>query len=249
MDRSVLKALAILDALGASGDGKQLTELAHEVGFPVSTTHRLLATLASQGYVEKDEASSRYTLGSKILRLQSATADRLNLTRTAFPFLRKLAGEVDETANLSILSDGQVVYLESVAADRAVGLYAPPGTISPAHCTAMGNVMLAALSEPELEIWFSRHDLTSATAHTIVERSALVTRLVEVRERGYAVDEEEWVRGVRCIAGPVRDFSGKVIAAVSVSAPRGRLTPDREPDVIEALLRIAGDISIGLGHR
>lgn len=249
MDRSVLKALAVLNALGTSSDGKHLTDLAQELDFPVSTTHRLLATLASQGYVEKDNDSGRYVLGSAILRLQVVTADRLNLTRTAFPFLRTLAEEVDETVNLSILSDGSVVYLESVAADRAVGLYAPPGTIAPAHCTAMGNVLLANLSAPELENWFSRNELTAATPYTIVEQDALLVRLETVRERGYALDEEEWVRGVRCIAGPIRGHAGKVTAAISVSAPRGRLTPDREHDVIEAIKSKADEISTALGHR
>lgn len=249
MDRSVLKALAVLDALGASSDGKLLTELAAEVGFPISTTHRLLATLASRDYVVKDGLTGRYLLGSKILRLQAVTANRLHLARTAFPLLRKLVQQVDETANLATLSDSRVVYLESVAADRAVGLYAPPGTIAPAHCTAMGKLLLAYLPEDELTRWLNQNDLFASTPNTITEPAALEEQLAQIRVQQIALDNEEWVQGVHCIAGPIRDYSGKVVAAVSVSAPNRRLSAERESEVIETVKRICAEISERLGHR
>jgi DNA-binding IclR family transcriptional regulator len=249
MDRSVLKALAILDALSTAPEGMRQTELARKLDFPVSTTHRLVATLASQGYVQQDGVSGRYVLGNKIFQLQAASANRPNLARGAFPFLRKLARELDETTNLSTLSDGRVVYLESVAADRAVGLYTPPGTIAPAHCTAMGKVLLAHLGEAELEDWFNRYDLSGATSHSITEREAFRRHLLEIRRQGYALDDEEWVPGVRCVAAPVRDFSGNVVAAISISAPGGRLPPERVPAAAETVMGIAAAISGGLGYR
>jgi len=249
MDRSVLKALAILDALSTCPEGMRQTGLARKLGFPVSTTHRLVATLASQGYVQQDSVSGRYVLGSKIFHLQAASANRPNLARTAFPFLRKLARELDETTNLSMLSDSRVVYLESVAADRAVGLYAPPGTIAPAHCTAMGKIFLAHSPEAELDDWFARNELTPATPFSITDEDILRKHLQEIRLQGYAVDNEEWVAGVRCLAGPVRDFSGNVIAAISISAPSGRLPQEQVETVAETIVRISAAISGALGYR
>lgn len=249
LDRSVLKALAVLDALGASDEGLLLTDLAAQVGYPVSTTHRLLKTLASQGYVEKDGPSGRYVLGRKILHLQIASTNRLNLARTAFPHLRELTRVIDETANLSTLSDGRVVYLESVAADRAVGFYSPPGSIAPAHCTAMGKVLLAHLSEAELALWFREHTLTAATPHTVTDAATLRAQLREIRHQGYAIDNEEWVPGVRCVAAPIRGYAGQVVAAASVTVPSGRLSIEREPSVIDTVTRACAAISADLGHR
>lgn len=248
-DRSVLKALSILDTLGSSGDGMTLTELSNAVGFPASTTHRLLATLASQGYVQKESISGRYVLGSKILRLQAVTSNRQNLTRTAFPFLRKLVHDVEETANMGTLSDGRVVYLESLAADRAVGLYTPPGTIAPAHCTAMGKVLLAHLPDADLDSWLAQYSLSLETPQSVTGPERLKETLSGIRESGYALDNEEWVSGVRCVAGPVRDYTGRVIAAVSVSIPSARLIPEREPTVIEMVTRVCDEISAGLGYQ
>lgn len=249
MDRSVLKALAILDALSSCPEGMRQTELAKKLGFPVSTTHRLVATLSSQGYVQQDAVSGRYVLGSKIFHLQAASANRPNLARTAFPFLRKLARELDETTNLSTLSDGRVVYLESVAADRAVGLYTPPGTIAPAHCTAMGKVLLAHLAETDWEDWFERYEPADGTENAITDPEAFRRHLLDVKQQGYALDDEEWVPGVRCIAGPVRDVSGEVVAAISISAPGGRLPAERIGEVAAMVMRASAAISAGLGYR
>ena len=248
-DRSVLKALTILDTLGASDQGMLLSELANVVGFPMSTTHRLLKTLASQGYVEKDSFSGRYVLGNKVLFLQIASTNRLKVVRTAFPHLRELTHAIDEAANLSTLSDGRVVYLESVAADRAIGLYSPPGSVAPAHCTAMGKVLLSFLAEQELNQWFAEHELAAATPNTITDREILRAQLRQIRAQGHSIDNEEWVSGIRCIAAPIHDYSGRVVAAVSVSVPIGRLTADRESSIVIAVKRTCAAISAGMGFR
>lgn len=248
-DRSVLKALAILDTLGASDQGIPLSELANLLGFPISTTHRLLKTLQSQGYVEKDGITGRYVVGNKVLHLQIASTNRLKLVRTSFPHLRMLTREIDEAANLSTLSDGQVVYLESVAADRAIGLYSPPGSIAPAHCTAMGKVLLSFLAEVELTRWLAEHELTMATANTITDVKALRSQLRKIRAQGHAIDNEEWVAGIRCIAAPIQDYTGRVVAAASVSVPITRLSADRECEIIAELKQTCNAISKDLGYR
>jgi len=249
VDQSVLKALKILDTLGESDQGVSLSELANLLGFPTSTTHRLLKTLESQGYVEKDSISGRYAVGSKVLYLQIASTNRLRLVRAAFPHLRVLTHVTDETANLSTLSDGRVVYLESVAVDRAIGLYAPPGSIAPAYCTAMGKVLLSNLGEIELHQWLAEHELTAVTANTVTNSAVLKTQLLEIRNQGYAIDNEEWVEGVRCVAAPIQDYTGRVVAAASVSIPLARFTDDRKQDVLRAVKQACTAISKDLGYR
>jgi DNA-binding IclR family transcriptional regulator len=249
VDQSVLKALKILDTLGESDQGISLSELANTLGFPTSTAHRLLKTLESQGYVEKDSITGRYAIGSKVLYLQIAGTNRLRLVKSAFPHLRALTRITDETANLSTLSDGRVVYLESVAADRAIGLYAPTGSIAPAYCTAMGKVLLANLGEIEFHQWLAEHELTAITANTVTNATVLKSQLLEIRSQGFAIDNEEWVEGVRCVAAPIQDYTGHVIAAASVSIPLARFTPDREQGLLSAVKQTCAAISKELGHR
>jgi len=171
------------------------------------------------------------------------------LVRAAFPHLRVLTHVTDETANLSTLSDGRVVYLESVAADRAIGLYAPPGSIAPAYCTAMGKVLLSNLGEIELHQWLAEHELTAVTANTVTNSAVLKTQLLEIRNQGYAIDNEEWVEGVRCVAAPIQDYTGRVVAAASVSIPLARFTDDRKQDILRAVKQACTAISKDLGYR
>jgi DNA-binding IclR family transcriptional regulator len=244
---AVEKALSIIDLLGTSSEGKRLTEIARDLGLPLSTVHRLLSVLRKTGYVNKDATSGRYVLGSKILRLQVHVMGSLTLTRTALPVLRRLANQLEGAANLSILQLGRVLYLESVPSDRAVSLYTPPGMTAPAHCTAMGKVLLAHLAQEDLDAWMATNTLERFTEQTIICRSALVRELERIRSDGVAIDNQEWVSGVGCVAAPIRNHAGEVIAAVSISAPAAQIIGERQCEVINAVTEACREISAALG--
>lgn len=249
ISRSLLKALEAIETLAQAEDGLSLSELAERTGYPASTTHRLLATLAERGYVEQDPQTRRYYLGIKILTLQTQGIRHRHLVRSAFFHLNRLKQQLNGTINLGILSQTDVVYLETFAPDSSLSFYSPPGTQMPAHCTAMGKVLLAHLSSETQERILSSLEMEPRTPNTITSLSDLREELVEIARQGYAVDDQEYAMGVRCLAAPIRDHSGTVIAGASMTVLAEQL-PDEQIEPTAALLtRACLDISRSLGYR
>ena len=249
-DRSILKALNLLSIIAEAEDGLRLTEVAKQGGYPLSTTHRLLGTLSQHGYVEHDPTTGRYYLGVKILTLQAQGIRKRHIGRRAFPHLTNLRKQIGETVNLGVLSEKNVVYLETFAPDTSFSFYAPPGTRMPIHCTAMGKVLLAHLPDELRQNLLHSLEMKPYTVKTTTSATALEAELKEIVKRGFAVDDQEYALGVRCVAAPIRDHSGQVVAAVSVTALADQLARGkRESEVADILKRTCLDISISLGYQ
>jgi DNA-binding IclR family transcriptional regulator len=244
-----LKALEILETLAQAESGLPLSELAEDTGYPISTAHRLLNTLAERGYVEQEPQTRRYYLGSKILTLQAQVVRHRQLVQRAFPHLNELKRKANGTVNLGVLSGKDAVYLESFVPDSALGFYSPPGTRMPPCCTAMGKLLLAHLDPAAMGQILSSTKLEPHTPHTITSLSELRAELSRIASRGYAVDDQEYAVGVRCVAAPVRDYSGAVIAGVSVTLPAEQLPLDRIEDTAALIVATCRDISRSMGHR
>lgn len=248
INSSTLKALDVLELLAGEESGMRLTDVAASLGFPTSTARRLLASLLDRGYVEQDAQTSRYYLGSKILTLQAQGIRHRQVIRLAYPFLKQLQRDLDETINLGILGDRSVTYVETLAPESSFAFYAPPGTRMPLHCTAMGKLFLAHLSEPELAAAMTEIDWKRRTPQTMSTPEELLAKLPEIRSRGYAIDGEEYAAGVRCVAAPVMSHVGEPVAAISVTALASRQTGEREADVARAVTAACARISESLGY-
>lgn len=246
--RSLHRALSIVEEIARSGQDLGVTELSRRLGLNKSTVHRLLATLQSRGYVEQNGEGGRYGLGLKILELGSAASKRIGLREVARPLLERLSGELGEAVNLVVLRGAEAVYIDKVDTDTLIRMHFELGKRSPLHCTAAGKVLLAFSPQP-IEDVLGRGELPRFTRNTITRPDELRAHLAEVRERGYAIDDEEQEAGVRCVAAPVWDRDGRLAAAVSVSGPTLRLQPDRVPAIAAALLATTAAISRRLGHR
>ncbi len=247
--RVLSRAMRLLEVL-ADGKPRKLAELSEAIGISQSTTFRLLATLMSYGFVEKEDRSGGYHLGLTCLELARAYYDSNDLRLTALPELEKLRDASGETVHLGILDDMQVVYLEKLHGLHAIGLMTSRvGGRSPAYCTGLGKVLLA-WSDPEVvRTHFSRNALVAYTAHTITDLSDLMQHLAGIRARGYALDCGEHEPEVRCVAAPIFDIGGRVVAAISASGPAGRLDPlDKNRDLIDLTVETAGSISRRLGY-
>lgn len=243
------KALRLLDLLIGHPEGLRPVNLMQQTGFPPGTLHRLLGTLVRNGFVRQDPSSGRYVLGYKFLWAFNGLVKGLALPEKALPLLRRLARATGQAANLGILHGDQLVVLESVVSDNAGPvLYSPPGTLMPPNCTAMGKVLLAFLPDRELEQYLQTASLVRRTPHSLTTASELHSHLAQVRRNGYAVDDQEYNLGVRCIAGPVYDHTGRVIAAISVTSPIQDLPVERIPAVAEVVVAVARDLSADLGH-
>lgn len=213
------RALEILETLATEGKGLGVTELAQRVGLHKSTVHRVLTTLSVWGYVEKNQYDDRYKLGMKIIDLGSIYLNNIELKTEAVPFLRELMEKSKQPVHLARLEDGYVVYIDKVDVLNSIRMYSQIGRRVNVHCTALGKVLVSQLSMPELEKIINDRGLPKVTANTIVDKDFFYKEIKETRLRGYALDDEENESGIRCIAAPVMDYRGKIIAAISTSGP------------------------------
>lgn len=243
------RALAALAALAESTTECSLAELCPTLGLHKSTTHRLMMVLEQHRLVVKNPDTGRYRLGLRLYELGSRAIDGLDLRGRARPYLDRLQERFGETVFFCILDEGQVFYVEKVESERSVRTACKVGSRAPAYCTAVGKAMLADLPEAEMAKIVRRWGLKAVTANTITTIPRLKAELKAVRSRGYAIDDEEKEEGLRCVGAVVRAHSRKLSAAMSISGPAFRMTKERIPEVGQALMQAAGDLSRELGYR
>ena len=239
-------ALSILETLGGVDD-ISLTELAHKLGLGKSSVFRLLMTLARRGYVEKNPQSERYRLTYRLFAVGSSGADRLGLREAANPVMHRLAGETGETVNLGLLDGMRVVNLHKVEGRHLLRMHLELGGGAPAHATALGKVLLAALDPAEVARRFRGRRLERLTPRTIGDRRSLGTAFARIRKQGFALDDEECSLGLRCVAAPILNHLGSAVAALSVSGPSQRLPDQMLPRLAECVRAAAQDVSQRLG--
>lgn len=248
--QSVERTFSILELLGNSDYHLGISELAEMSQLPLATVHRLLATLVHLGYVEQNPETNKYTLGVRILQLRGAAIGHLTLGVHAMPVMKALVSRVNETVHLAMLNEGEVVYIERVEGLQTQGMYTRIGKRAPAHCTALGKVMLAYLPQ---HLWYEhvvkKHGLKRFSPTTITTEAALMDELSRIRAQGYAVDNGETGEVVRCVAAPIYDYTGAVVAAVSISGPQAQVTVSRIPELSSGVLWASQVISQKLGYR
>ena len=246
--QSVDRALALLERLASRGGSASLSDLARDLGLSKSTVHALLATMRAWGVVSQ-EADGLYVLGIRLFEWGTAAVSRLDLRTAAGPVLERLMDQFQETVHL-VVGDGlDVVYIDKRESPRSMRIVSQVGRRLPAYCTAVGKAMLAFRPEEELERLLEGATLQPWTPNTITDKEALKAHLAEVRRRGYALDNEEIIEGLRCVGAPIRDHSGQVVAALSVAGLSVRLGPERIAEVIPAVVEAAAEISHRLGYR
>lgn len=247
--QSVDRAISILEALAKEKNGCGVTELSNATGLHKTTVFRLLSTLMSRGYVEKDLNSDHYRLGIRILLLGSAILDRMDLRNVAKPYIQALANKTKEVVHIAILDEGEAVYIDKEeSTDHSIRMYSQIGKRGPLHCTGVGKILLAWLSDTEVEKIIEQKGMFRYTKNTITNLQQLKEELASIRERGYGFDELEHEEGIRCVAAPIYDQSGKVIAAISLTGPIIYVTQYRMPELTEEILKTAREISYQLGY-
>ncbi len=243
------RALAALEILANREGECSLVDLCKEMKLHKSTVHRLAMVLEQHRLVDKNPDTGRYRLGLRLFEFGSKAIAALDLRGRARPYLDRLQRQFAETVFFCILDDDQVFYMEKVESQQSVRTACTVGSRAPAYCTAVGKAMLAELGEPEVGDIIRRWGLKAVTAKTITTPTALRSELKAVRARGYAIDDEEKEDGLRCVSAAVRGHSGKLFAAMSVSGPAFRMTKERIPEVGQAVMRAANELSAELGYQ
>lgn len=245
--QSVVKTLSVLEALAAEGE-LGLTELAVKVGSHKSTMYRFMCTFCELGYVRRDPETERYSLTLKIFELGTSVYESVSLVKLASPVLARLSASTKETIHLAVLDDSRLVYLSKIESTYAlrVSMQSRVGFSAPEYCTGVGKILLAWADAGRLETYLSTCDFARFTDKTITDRLEFAAELQAIRNRGWALDDEEHECGVRCVAAPIRNRNGAVVAALSISGPTVRLVDDRlevlRGLVIAAALEISGEL-------
>jgi IclR family transcriptional regulator, KDG regulon repressor len=251
--QTIGRASSILDILAQSPQGISIRELSDKIGLPKGTTHRLLSSLSYFGYVRQDPKTRNYLLGLKLVELGHLLLSQLDLRKEAEPFLKDLAERTRETVHLVFLDRNEIVYIDKVETDQnpsGLKMASRVGLRNPAHSSAVGKVLLAHFSEEELKNFIKEKGLLKRTENTIVDPTQLREHLKSVRTQGYAIDDEENEKGIRCVAAPIYNEVGKPVAAMSISGPAFRITKKLiQESLKKEVMETALKISQGLGFR
>jgi len=245
--RSVERVLAVLNVFIDAGPSLTLMQVCGATGLTPSTAYRLTANLVARGYLEPDREGNAYRLGLTVIRLAGVALGQLDVRVKAAPLMDELRNQTRETVHLAALDGRHIIYLEKLEGLHAIGLMSSRvGRTAPAHCTALGRVLLAF--NPDKAEAILDGPLEAPTARTIVDPRALRALLARVNEQGYALDLGEHEPEVRCVAVPVRNHSGAVIAAMSVSGPAQRMEPMLSEGLVGEVVRVGRDVSGLLGY-
>lgn len=251
--QTIERVSSILDILGQSPHGISIRELSAKIKLPKATTHRLLSSLSYFDYVRQDPKTRNYFLGLKLVELGQLLLSQLDLRKEAEPFLRDLAERAKETVHLVFLDRNEVVYIDKVETDQnpsGLKMASRVGLRNPAHSCAVGKVLLAHFTEEELESFIKEKNLVKRTENTIIDPIQLKEHLKSVRAQGYAIDDEENEKGIRCVAAPIYNEIGKAVAAISISGPAFRITKKLIQETFKKeVMETAFKISQRLGFR
>lgn len=247
--QSVDRALTILQILSTRKRGFGVTEISREMNLNKTSVYRMLSTLVKHGLAEQDAETERYKLGYKILELSSTLLDSIDLRAEAKAYLNELENLTNEVIHLVVFDRGEVVYIEKLEGNETLRMHSKVGTRAPMHCTSVGKVILAYLPSAEVSTMIESYELKEHTPRTIVDKDELFNHLKEIRKKGYALDLEENELGINCIAAPIFDHTGKVVAAISISGPTMRMTDERLNELKDKIIEVSGKISKRLGYR
>lgn len=244
---SVKNALRILNSFTMDEPEQKVSDISSSLGLNKSTVSRTMATLASEGFVFKDPETKKYRLGFSILTLSGIINSNLDIVRESQPILNKLVETLGETAHISIFDHLEVVYLQKVECNHPVRFLTHVGKRNPPYCTSSGKVLLA-YSSPDVIETIIDHGLKQYTKNTITDPVRLRSHLKEIRENGYAYSVEEFSEGVITIAAPIYDYTGKVIAALSVVGPKQRIQQQKIPSFAKKVISASMEISQNMGY-
>ena len=217
--QSLGRAFAILEEVARNRDGIGLADLSKRLGLHNSTAFHLAKTLVSLGYIRQEPDSKRYRIGRPLFALAASALDEIEMVNIATPVLEELSRQTGESSHFAVRMGDTVVVIARTSGPGAFQLTDRVGVVRPAHCTALGKVILASLRDDQLKRFLERVELKPSTKNSITEAPALLRELAEVRRTGVAYDEGEFNLEVRCIAVAAADFTGRTIGAIGISGP------------------------------
>jgi len=247
--QSVTNALDLLEEYRGDEIELGVTELSKRLALHKNNVFRLLATLESMGYMEQNKITGNYRLGLRVLELGQVFIKHMGLLKMARPILQEVVDKCNETAYLGLIRENRVVYVDVVEASRPVRVVSRVGVGLPVFSSAVGKVQVAYESADEMMQALEEGPLQQFTPNTITDKEELIEHLKMIHDQGYALDDEEYDEGIRCVGVPVHDYTRRVIAGISISGPAYRFADERLKDELIPLAKEAGErLSERLGY-
>ncbi|ALX50165.1 IclR family transcriptional regulator [Lentibacillus amyloliquefaciens] len=244
---SVQNALRILKSFSTFDTSKKVSELAESLGLAKSTISRLLATLASEGFVVKNDKNGEYSLGLSVLTLGGVLTNNLEIYKEAGPVLSKLVNDTGETSHLAIMDGLDTIYIHKEECNHPVRILTHIGRRNPSYCTSSGKVLLAYDEKNAVEKVISE-GLEAHTENSVTDPDELREHLASIREKGYAISTEELREGIKSVAAPIHDHTGKVVSAITVVGPLQRMTNNKIPGIAKKVMAAGKDASERMGY-
>lgn len=244
VNQSIEKTIQIVEVMARGKGPMRLQDVAKKCGMPASTVMRMLNTLQVYGYVNQDPCTQHYSLSLRFARLGCLVSEQTNMRDVARPFLAELAQRCQETVCLGCEAEMEVECTDVVdGPDGILMVSQRVGARAPLHATGAGKLLLLNYSNQKLNEYIAVKGLRALTPHTLVTREALVNSLETIRSRGYALEDEERELGARCVAAPVRDYSGRIVGGISVSGPTTRMSRARLEALAPLVMDMAAELS------
>lgn len=244
---SVANAARLLQAFTLETPELGISDLAKRLGLAKSTVHRLASTLIEARFLEQNQKTVKYQLGLAVFQLGACVANRMDVSVQSVPYLESLMEQTGETVHLAILDGSEVLYINKIESRQTIRSYTWVGRRGPVYCTGVGKALLAFQPPEKIEQMIAS-GLAQRTPHTITDPDKFRRHLSDIRDRGYAIDDEEIEIGLRCVGAPIRDHSGEVIASISLAGPSQRLTRERLTTYATRVIDTADTISARLGY-
>ncbi|MDF1525369.1 MAG: IclR family transcriptional regulator [bacterium] len=247
--QSVDHALDVLEAFHSEADELGITELSRRLKLHKNNIFRILATLESRGYIDQNMATDNYRLGLGTLELGQTYIRHTGLLRVARSVMEELNNKVNENVYIGILKDRYAFYLDVVESNHTVRVLSRVGCRVPTYCAAIGKAQLAYETSETINEVLGKKELKKFTPNTIADRKKILEHLVLVKELGYALDDEEWDEGVRCVGAPIFDYTRKAVGGISISGPSVRMSMEKiRKDYVPLIKRACEEISNRLGY-
>lgn len=246
--QSLERGLRVIETIADSGGSASASVIARKTGLPRSTAHHLLRSLITFGYLLQDGEAQPYKLAPRLFKLTGRAWTHAQLAETSSSFIDELSQRTGEGTSLAILREEVVTVVAKRDSEGPVRVVQKVGTVRPIYCTAVGKILAAWLPEKELDDIIGRIVFEKITAKTIILPAILQRELARVRANGFAIDNEEHIEGICCIAAPVRDQSGNVCAALCIVGSKNRFSPRRLKELRWPLMDVAEKLSVQLGY-
>jgi IclR family acetate operon transcriptional repressor len=247
--RSIDRAMLMLEALGSRFEGWRVTDVAIETGVPLSTAHRILVALERRRFVHFDTTNRLWHVGHQAFAIGNTFLRSKHFVGFAQPYLRRLRNQTRETASLGAAYDGEIVVLAQAESREITRAVARAGGKAPMASCGLGRAILASYSDEDVAATIRKLGSRAAISRSMATSSSIGIDLAEIRRDGYAIDNEEAAKGLRCVAAPVYDSQGEVLAAISISGSKLRLPPERVLSLGKLVRETAFDLTRELGGR